>query len=341
MPYPAEDGFHMPAEWSAHSRCWMAWPCRTELWRDRLDAVRAAYAEVAKAIAEFEPVTMISNPENVAEVSLRCGSSVACLPMAHDDSWMRDIGPTFLLGGGGKRMAGVHWKFNAWGGKYDAYENDSAVAQAILDHLELPGYAAPMVLEGGSLHVDGEDTLLTTEQCLLNPNRNPKLDKDEIEDQLRAHFGVEKVIWLGQGLEDDETDGHVDNLACFARPGVVLALSTEDREDGNYEALQDNLLRLRAARDARGRELEVIEVPQPERAEGADDRRLAKSYINFYLANGGVVMPSFEDGKDKSAKEIISDCFPGREVRQVPALDIVQGGGGIHCITLQQPAGEG
>ncbi len=292
------------------------------------------------AIAEFEPVTMIANPENVAEVSLRCGSSVACLPLAHDDSWMRDTGPSFLIDGRGK-MAGVDWRFNAWGGKYDSYEKDSAMAAAMLEHLELTRYEAPMVLEGGSIHVDGEGTLITTEQCLLNPNRNPELDKDEIERLLNAHFGVEKVIWLGQGLEEDETDGHVDNLACFARPGVVLALSVEDPEDGNYDALKDNLIRLRAARDAKGRELEVIEVPQPERGEGDDGRRLAKSYINFYLANGAVVMPSFEDGKDKAAKEIVSGCFPDRKVRQVPALDIVHGGGGIHCITLQQPAGKG
>ncbi|MEE8608281.1 MAG: agmatine deiminase family protein [Nitrospiraceae bacterium] len=340
MVFPAEDGFYMPAEWGPHDRCWMAWPCRQELWSERLDAARTAYAEVAMAIAEFEPVTMIANPENVAEASLRCGSSVACLPLAHDDSWMRDTGPSFLIDGRGE-MAGVDWRFNAWGGKYDSYEKDSAVAAAMLEHLELTRYEAPIVLEGGSIHVDGEGTLITTEQCLLNPNRNPELDKDEIERLLNAHFGVEKVIWLGQGLEEDETDGHVDNLACFARPGVVLALSAEDREDGNYDALRDNLIRLRAARDAKGRELEVIEVPQPERGAGDDGRRLAKSYINFYLANGAVVMPSFEDGKDKAAKEIVSGCFPDRKVRQVPALDIVHGGGGIHCITLQQPAGKG
>ncbi len=340
MVFPADDGFYMPAEWAPHDRCWMAWPCRLELWGERLDAARTAYAELATAIAEFEPVTMIANPENVAEVSLRCGASVACLPLAHDDSWTRDTGPSFLIDGRGG-MAGVDWRFNAWGGEYDSYEKDAAMAAAMLEHLELTRYAAPMVLEGGSIHVDGEGTLITTEQCLLNPNRNPELDKDEIERLLKAHLGVAKVIWLGQGLADDETDGHVDNLACFARPGVVLALSTEDPEDGNYDALRDNLIRLRAARDARGRALEVIEVPQPERAEGDNGRRLAISYINFYLANGAVVMPSFEDGKDKAAKEIVSGCFPDRTVRQVPALDIVHGGGGIHCITLQQPAGEG
>lgn len=333
MSLPTDDGFFMPAEWSPHKRCWMAWPCRTELWGEGLDAARAAYTEVAKAIADFEPVTMVANGEEIAEVSLRCGSGVACLPLAHDDSWMRDNGPTFVIDGKGG-LAGVDWRFNAWGDEYDNYENDAAVAGAILAHLDVPAYMAPMVLEGGSIHVDGEGTLLTTEQCLLNPNRNPKLSQAQIEENLRAYLGVRRIIWLGRGLEDDETDGHVDNLACFVRPGVVLALSTDDPDDGNYTALQDNLARLRAA------DLEVIEVPQPAPRTGKDGRRLALSYINFYMANGGVVMPSFEDAKDEEAFTTVSNCFPDRKVLQIPVLDIVCGGGGIHCITQQQPAME-
>lgn len=339
MSMPTDDGFFMPAEWAPHKRCWMAWPCRTELWGEGLDVARAAYTQVAEVIAGFEPVTMIANGEEIAEVSLRCGSGsgVACLPLAHDDSWLRDNGPTFVVNGKGG-VAGVDWGFNAWGDEYDNYENDAAVAGAILKHLDLPAYKAPMVLEGGSIHVDGEGTLLTTEQCLLNPNRNPDLSREQIERHLRAHLGVRQVIWLGQGLADDETDGHIDNLACFATPGVVLAQSTDDPDDGNYAALQDNLARLRAAKDAAGRALEVIEMPQPARCMGQDGRRLALSYINFYIANGGVVMPSFEDAKDEAAFAIVSQCFPDRKVVQVPLLDVVCGGGGIHCITQQQPA---
>lgn len=339
MSTPADDGFFMPAEWGPHKRCWMAWPCRTELWGEGLDAARDAYTEVAKAIADFEPVTMVANGAEIAEVSLRFGAGVALLPLAHDDSWMRDNGPTFLVDGTGG-LAAVDWRFNAWGGKYDAYESDAAVAGAILKHLDVPAYQAPLVLEGGSIHVDGEGTLLTTEQCLLNPNRNPRLSRAQIEEHLRAYLGVRRVIWLGQGLEDDETDGHVDNLACFVQPGVVLALSTDDPDDGNYAALQDNLARLRAAKDAAGRELEIVEISQPARRMGEDGRRLALSYINFYIANGGVVMPSFEDAKDTAAFDIVSQWFPGRVVRQIPMLDIVVGGGGIHCITQQQPAVE-
>ena len=336
---PVEDGFFMPAEWHAHKRCWMAWPCRDEIWGEGLDAARDAYAEVAKTVAEFEPVTMVANPEDVAEVSLRCGSGVAALPLAIDDSWMRDTGPTFVVDGQGG-LAGIDWQFNAWGGKAETYDKDAALAGLLLDHLGLDRYAAPLILEGGSIHVDGQGTLMTSEQCLLNPNRNPKLGREEIETQLREHLGVRAVIWLGEGLVDDETDGHVDNIACFVRPGVVMALTTADSEDANYAALQDNLARLRAARDAQGRELEIVEVEQPAPEVHPKGPRLARSYINFYIANGGVVMPSFEDPKDEAAFAAVSKCFPEHDVRQVPAGDIVLGGGGIHCITQQQPLSE-
>lgn len=336
MTLPRDDGYFMPAEWMPHSRCWMAWPCREALWGDRLELAQHAYAEVANAIAQFEPVTMIANPQDLAEVSLRCGSGVGCLPIPHDDSWTRDTGPSFLASERGD-LAGVAWRFNAWGNKYDDYEKDRETATAILEHLGLPVFAADMVLEGGAIHVDGEGTLLTSEQCLLNPNRNPDLTRSEIEDRLRGYLGIETVIWLKEGLVDDETDGHIDNLACFAAPGVVLALSSDDPDDENYAALQDNVSRLRASVDAKGRALEVIEVPQPERMTDDRGERLARSYINFYIANGGIVMPSFEDAQDNRAHEIISEAFPNRTVVSVAANDIAYGGGGIHCITQQQP----
>ncbi len=330
----------MPGEWEPHSRCWMAWPCRQSLWGDRLDAARDAYAEVAKAISEFEPVTMVANPENVAEVSLRCGPGVGCLPLAHDDSWIRDSGPSFLLDGG-KRLAAVDWRFNSWGERYLPYDKDEAVAQALLEHVKVQRFAAPLVLEGGAVHVDGDGTLLTTEQCLLNANRNPHLGRSDIEELLQGYLGIDTVIWLGEGLVDDETDGHVDNVACFIAPGRVLALTSNDPEDANYKPLQDNLARLRAAKDARGRSLEVVEVEQPRAARNDDGTRLGLSYVNFYIANGGVVMPVFEDPADAAAFEVVSACFPDRQVSRVSATDIVYGGGGIHCITQQQPAAAG
>ncbi|HYD29426.1 MAG TPA: agmatine deiminase family protein [Azospirillaceae bacterium] len=333
---PAADGFRMPAEWVGHSRCWMGWPCRPETWDGAgFEAAKSAYAEVAKAIAAFEPVAMVCNPADVAEVSLICGTGVTVLPLDLSDSWMRDIGPSFLVDGKGG-LAGVHWRFNAWGENYPDYAADAEVGRKVLEHLGLPLYAAPLVLEGGAIHVDGEGTVLTTEQCLLNPNRNPHLDRGQIEELLKDHLGANTVVWLGEGYQDDETDGHVDEIAFFVRPGVVAAIVTDDPGDSNFKAFQDNLDRLKAARDARGREFEVIPLPQPKRRDH-NGVRLTLSYTNLYLANGGVVMPAFEDFADDEAFRILRRCFPERQVVQVPALDIVRGGGGIHCITQQQP----
>lgn len=328
----------MPAEWEPHSRCWMAWPCRDEVWGEQMDAARTAYADVARAIADFEPVTLVCNPSDVAEASLTLGNGTAIdvVSMEIDDSWLRDSGPTFLLDRNG-HLAGAHWRFNAWGQKYQPYSRDAVVAKRILKHVGARRFRAPFVLEGGAIHVDGEGTVLTTEQCLLNPNRNPDITKAQVEQNLRDWLGVSTVIWLPEGIEDDETDGHVDEIACFVRPGVVLALSTDDKSDGNFDTLQTNLDILRSAKDAKGRPLQVIEVPQPARQEH-NGKRLSLSYVNFYIANGGVVIPAFDVAEDERAFRIIRDAFPNRRVVQVHARDIFLGGGGIHCITQQQPA---
>ncbi len=341
MARPADDGFFMPAEWTPHGRCWMEWPCRAELWGDHFEAAREAYAEVATAIARFEPVTMIAKPKNLIEASLRVGTdkNINVYALPHDDSWMRDNGPTFVVNGVGE-VAGVDWRWNAWGNKFPDHERDAAVAEEVLKHLEMRRYEAPIVLEGGAIHTDGDGTLLTTESCLLNPNRNPGIGRADMEELLAAYLGIRKVIWLGEGLKDDDTDGHVDNLACFAKPGVVLALTTGDSADANFGPLKDNLERLRAASDAGGRAFEIVEIEQPRARFLADGRRVAASYINFYIANGAVIMPAFEDPQDARAFEAITRAFPGREVVQVPAGDIVCGGGGIHCITQQQPEGK-
>ncbi|HEV2676977.1 MAG TPA: agmatine deiminase family protein [Aliidongia sp.] len=335
-PTPAEAGFHMPAEGARHTKTWMAWPSRIDLWNGRHVEAKAAYAAVAQAIARFEPLTMVANPADLADAAAQCGPSVEVLPMALDDSWMRDIGPTFLLDGKGA-LAGADWRFNAWGDKWPDYANDAAIAAQVLERVGCPRFAAPFVLEGGSIHSDGEGTVLTSEQCLLNPNRNPDLSKAQIEANLKAWLGAQVVIWVGQGLENDGTDGHVDNLACFARPGVVLATSCRDPQDANYTPMQDNLRRLAAARDARGRALEVLELPIPAKRVTAGGR-LAMTYTNFYLANGAVIAPSFDDPMDAVAAGVLAKAFPDRQIVQVPALAILEGGGGIHCITQQQPA---
>ena len=291
----------------------------------------------AGAIARFEPVTMVTPPAELAGVSMRLPGGVSALPLAIDDSWMRDNGPTFVVDGEGG-LAGIDWMFNAWGRKFERYEADDAVPEALLERSGLRRFRAPFVLEGGSFHVDGEGTLLTTETCLLNPNRNPDLTRERIEALLKEWLGVERIVWLfGDPLETG-TDGHVDNLACFVRPGVVMALAPANERVANREALEENLRRLRAAEDARGRRFEIVEVPQPQRIhEDYHGEAFHGSYINFYLANGGVVMPSFEDPNDRAAFELVVEAFPERKVLQVPGADIVYGGGCIHCITQQQP----
>jgi agmatine deiminase len=277
-------------------------------------AARQAHADVAKAIATFEPVTMIARPELTAEASLHCGQGISVLPLEYDDSWIRDTAPTFVR--------------NA---------EDAALAEKICQRLKLPRFEGPIVLEGGAIHVDGEGTALVCGESLLDPRRNPGLGRAEVEAVLREQLGIETVIWLAQGLVDDPTGGHVDNLACFAGPGVVLALSGGAGDDANRPILEDNLARLRAARDAKGRELEVIEIQQPAARYREDGRRLTASYINFYLANGAIIVPIFGDPMDAAAFHTIQSAFPGRQIVEIDAADLIYGGGGIHCITQQQP----
>lgn len=338
---PVCDGLYMPAEWAAHTRCWMAWPCRLEPWgsAEGLLRARVGYAKVARAISGFEKVTMAVRPQDVDEARMAMGRGIDIMEVPLDDSWARDSGPIFVVDGN-EAVAGVHWRFNAWGNKFNGYDHDAAFGRRVIDALDMRCYDGPMILEGGSVVVDGQGTLITTEQCLLNANRNPNLTRQQIEERLALYLGVTRVVWLGEGLEDDETDGHVDNIACFAGPGRVM-LYTPQKDGGlNDRVMRDNRARLAAACDARGRPFEIIDVPEPARRERHDGRRLDMSYINFYFANYGIVMPSFDDPMDKVAAEAMAKAFPDRRIVQVNALDIVQGGGGIHCITQQQPAGK-
>ena len=302
-------------------------------------AARQAYAEVAQAIAQFEPVTMIARPDLTAEASLHCGQGISVLPLDYDDSWTRDTGPSFVVDQQGQ-LAGIDWRFNGYGGSAPSHAKDARLAEAICERLKVPRFVAPIVLEGGAVHVDGEGTCLVCAASVLDPKRNPGLGRAEVEAALADHLGIVKVIWLEQGLTGDRTGGHVDNLACFARPGVVLALVCRDPEDPNHAILQDNLARLRAEPDARGRTLEVIEIEQPAVQLRADGSRIAASYVNFYLANGAVIMPMFDTAMDNPAYKALAAAFPDRRVVQVDASDLIHGGGGIHGITQQQPAVE-
>ena len=337
MTTPRAQGFAMSAEWAPHSRCWMAWPCRTELWGERMAAARKACAEVAKAIAQHEPVTMIARPDLAAEASLHCGQGISVLPLEHDDSWMRDVAPTFVIDRAGA-VAGVDWRYNGYGERSPAFDRDARLAETICSRLEVPRFAAPIVFEGGAVHVDGEGTALVCAASAVDPKRNPGLSRDAIEAVLADYLGVAKVIWLEHGFDGDAAGGHVDNVACFVRPGVVMVLTCRDDSDANFAPFQDNLARLRPARDAQGRELQVIEVEQPAARFRPDGTRLTTSYVNFYLANGAVIMPMFGDPMDDTAYDTISAAFADRHAMQIDASDLVYGGGGIHCITQQQPA---
>ena len=337
MTTPREQGFAMPAEWARHDRCWMAWPCRSELWGERMDAARQTVAELAQTIALFEPVTMIARPDLTAEASLQCGQGISVLPLEHDDSWTRNTAPTFVCSQDG-RLAGIDWRLDGHGEGSSRSAADARLAEAICERLKVPRFAAPVALEGGALHVDGEGTCLVCATSVLDPKRNPGLGREDLAEVLADHLGVTKVIWLERGLVDDPTLGHVDRLACFARPGLVIALSTRDADDANHAVLQDNLARLRSESDAQGRPLEVVEVEQPAARWHADGRRLSASYVDFYLANGAVIMPMFDDPMDSPAYKAFSAAFPDRRVVQLDAADLVYGGGGIHAITQQQPA---
>ena len=334
MGDPIDDGYRMPSEWAPHTRCWMAWPCHESTFPD-LPVARDAYAVVARAIARFEPVTMIARPAHIEDARARCGDGIELLPLEIDDSWARDTGPTYLLDGRGG-LGGVDWPFNNYGEIDEDYQNDRLLARRLLEHSGGRRFEAPIILEGGAIHTDGQGTLLTTESVVLNPNRNPGLTKAEADEVFRAQLGVEKVIWLDKALDVDSTDGHVDNLACFVRPGVVAALVSEDPDDSHYAPLRENLRRLETAKDAAGRRLEIIEIRQPSRKEFRG-KRVCASYINFYIANGGIVVPVFDDAADRDAIETLERAFPDRLVVPVPGLDIVRSEGCIHCITQQEP----
>ncbi len=339
-PCPARDGYAMPAEWATHARTWMCWPCRIEAWGGPEGLLRAkqAVARVARAISSFEPVTIAVRPLDAAEAKLATSGKVDLFEVPLDNSWARDIGPTFLAAPDGRRCA-VQWEFNAWGNKYHPWTEDAQFAGRAARLADIPVYSAPLVCEGGAIHCDGEGTLLTTEQCLLNPNRNPHLDRQQVEERLALFTGARRVIWLGEGFSDEETDGHVDNIACFAAPGRVLVGVPSSRSHPDFEPVMEAIRRLSEARDATGRRLEIVELEQP-RNPGLDwrGRPLQASYVNFYLANGGVVMPAFDDPNDEKARTTLAGCFPGRDILQIQALDIVEGGGGIHCLTQQEPA---
>ena len=350
---PREDGYWMPAEFERHAGCWMLWPERDDNWREAALPVQQAFCSLAAAISRFEPLTVGVSAAHHDFARAALLPRIRLLRLPYNDCWMRDTGPSFVVNNAGD-LRGVDWRFNAWGGLYHPYGRDDAVAARVLASGDIGRYRAPMVMEGGAIHVDGEGTLLTTEQCLLNRNRNPRLGRDDIAMHLHRYLGIHQVIWLGQGVVNDETSGHIDNLACFARPGVVLLTWSDNRRDPQYRVSRDAFERLMEARDARGRRLRVVKLPSPgplymTRREAAGivprpgirtlkaGHRLAGSYVNFYLANGAVIAPLLAAGTDALALRVLRRVFAERTVVGVPAREFLLGGGNIHCLTQQVP----
>jgi agmatine deiminase len=358
---PAAEGYWMPAEFEPHEATWLLWPERADNWREGGGPAQEAVLKVAAAIGHFEPVNLGVMPPLFEGVRAIAPPGVQATNIEYDDIWVRDIGPTFVVAERPDTLRSIQWRFNAWGGLYKPYTRDLTVPREISSDAfgrEMRDrYAAPIVLEGGALHVDGQGTVLLTEECVLNPNRNPGMTREQAETILQEYLGVNQFIWLGKGVFNDETSGHVDNLACFTAPGKVCLTWTDDKHDPQYPISLDAWERLNDARDAHGRRLEVFKVPMPgplhmteEEARGlvpsesmkrryAGDR-LAASYVNFYMTNGGIVMPLLDPRTDQLAAEVLRRACPDRLIVGVPAREILLGGGGIHCITQQIPSYE-
>jgi agmatine deiminase len=372
MTTPAELGYHMPAEWRRHTATWLSWPKDPETWPNRVPRVQEVFLEMMAALAPNEIVNLlVDDAETERAVRRRCSFSGAenvhfhLIPTV--DSWIRDYGPNFIVrdeasdklqfvAGSNKEsneddklkfvgdsLAYNDWIFNAWGNKYAELKQDDAIPALLESFLQLPRFNPGIVMEGGSIEVNGAGCVLTTEQCLLNQNRNPQLSKNEIEEYLRDYLGVRKILWLGEGIVGDDTDGHIDDIARFIAPNVIVCAVEDDPQDANYELLQDNLKRLQSMTGGDDRPFEIVTLPMPGVVGGTstDSRnldRLPASYANFYIANSVVLAPIFGHANDSRAVKTLEKLFPSRRVVGINCEPLVWGMGTIHCVTQQQPA---
>ena len=366
MTTPAELGYHMPAEWTRHAATWLSWPKDPETWPERVPRVQEIFLEMMAALAPHEIVNLlVDDAETENTVRSRCEFKGAKNIHFHQiptvDSWIRDYGPNFLIrdeasakkwhahlargsrAGRPCHLAYNDWTFNAWGNKYVELKKDDAIPALLESFLQVPRFTPGIVMEGGSIEVNGAGCVLTTEQCLLNENRNPRLSRTEIEEYLKNYLGVRKVLWLGEGIVGDDTDGHIDDIARFVGPNMIVCVVEEDPEDANYELLQDNLKRLQGMTDAEDRPFEIVTLPMPGVVGGTstDSRnldRLPASYANFYIGNGVVLAPIFGHANDSLALKTLEQLFPTRRIVGINCEPLVWGMGTIHCVTQQQPA---
>lgn len=343
-PTPADLGYRMPPEWAPHAATWISWPSDDDLWEGYLAAVRAEFTEFIATLARFEPVVVnVSDEEAEADARARLAAAGADLARVRfhrlplDDAWFRDNGPIFVVNPQGE-VALTDWRFNAWGGKYD-FERDTLAPAAVARELGMRRFEFPYVLEGGALEISGDGTLLTTRSCLLTATRNPQLDVPGYEALLRTALGVARVVWLEGGLVGDHTDGHIDTIVRFSDDRTILCSVAPDPADPNHAVLSRNAAQLRALRTPDAQPYRIVELPLPQQRE-LDGRVLAAGYANYYVANGVVIVPQYDDPLDGVALEILAPLFPDRQVVGVGAAALATGGGSWHCVTQQQPAGE-
>ncbi len=335
----------MPAEWVAHEATWLAWPQDPEAWPEPLESVQNVWVQMVQALSQGERVSLLVNDEdaeNDARTKISASNadmdSLSFFRIPTVDVWIRDYGPTFVTRNFGDAKVGLNnWTFNAWGQKYETYLHDDSVTGKMAGYLKFPVFEPGLIMEGGSLEVNGAGTCMSTTQCLLNPNRNARLKRDEIEGSLKDYLGVRHFIWLDHGILGDDTDGHIDNLARFVDPSTIVCAFEENPKDENYKSLMKNFEALQGARDQDGSAIKVIPLPMPGQVEyrGA---RLPASYLNFYIGNGAVLVPLYNHHNDHRAMELLGSLFPDRDVVGIDCSPLIYGQGSIHCVTQQQPA---
>jgi agmatine deiminase len=344
--FPADLGYYFPAEWAKHSATWLSWPHKEASWPGKIETIFSIYSHFIKELTAGEQVCINISDEKMqafainhlqqAGVDLR---KVSFFMHPTNDAWCRDHGPAFLINPkADTKKVVVDWGYNAWGNKYPPYDLDDVIPTLIAKHYNIPVVNPGIVMEGGSVEFNGQGTVLTTTACLLNPNRNPHLNQEQIEGYLRNYYGVEQILWLGEGIIGDDTDGHIDDITRFVNADTVVTVIEQNKEDENYEILQNNLKELKKMRLLNGKQLNIIELPMPSQVIH-EDQLLPASYANFYIGNAAVVVPTYRDDKnDQLALDLLTNCFPDRRVVGLDSTDIIWGLGSFHCLSQQEPA---
>jgi agmatine deiminase len=341
--YPAQAGFTFPAEWEKQTAMWLSWPHKEESWPGKIGTIYKPYCEFIKVVSTGQLVRInvaSAQMEMFAKEQLdKVGADLSKIEFFHfptNDAWCRDHGPAFLVNRETKQKAIVDWGYNAWGGKYPPFDLDDVIPTKIGNHFGLPVFNPGIVMEGGSVDFNAAGTLLTTTACLLNENRNPHLNQQQIEEYLHNYYGVEQILWLGDGIIGDDTDGHIDDITRFVNNDTVVTVVEENKADENYHILQENLQTLKGMRLLNGKQLNIVELPMP-KAVVYDGQRLPASYANFYIGNAAVVVPTYRDANDDKALQILEQCFPDRKVVGIDSTDIIWGLGSFHCLSQQEP----